>query len=115
MSGNSQEQSNPEKQRLLKAANFRDEVERRGAAEVRNDLGVPDIDQVLKELQQRYGIRIGLSRNLIERLEVIKAKSADDLTVRSGCYTTDTCILCDAGDLCMSCDMMDWCIWNDTH
>jgi len=114
MSGN-QQQSTPEKKRLLKAANFRDEVERRGAAEVRNELDLPDVDDVLKELQERYGIRIGLSRNLIERMEAIKARASDDLTVRSGCFTTDTCVLCDHGDICSTCDVMDWCVWNDTH
>ncbi|MFJ6770169.1 freyrasin family ranthipeptide [Kitasatospora sp. NPDC091257] len=115
MSGKNQEGSAPERRRLLKKANFSDEVERRGTTEVRNELGVPDLDQVLKDLQQRYGIRIGLSPNLIDRLEAIKARSANDPILRSGCYTQDVCVFCDTGDLCVTCDMMDWCISVDVH
>ncbi len=112
-----QEQAPPQRRgkRLLKADNFREELKSRPEREIRNEFGIPDVDAILKELQQQYGIRIGLSPNMIERLEAIKGRSADDMSLAFGCFTTDVCIICDHGDYCPTCDTMDWCISHDTH
>ncbi len=102
---------------LRKEADFREALSGRTEDEFRRELGVPDVDEILKELQRTHGIRISLSRNLIDRLETIKVNSADGLgaTLISGCISTDVCILCDHGDICSTCDTMDWCVVNDTH
>ena len=102
---------------LRKEADFREALSNRSEGELRRELGVPDVDEILKELQRTHGIRISLSRNLIDRLESIKVNSAGGLepTLISGCISTDVCILCDHGDICSTCDTMDWCISSDTH
>ncbi|MGV9244960.1 freyrasin family ranthipeptide [Streptomyces sp. NPDC003710] len=115
MSESNRAESTPSKKRLLKAANFRDEIERRGAKEVRDELGLPNIDAILKDLQERHGVRIGLSPKLIERMEAIKARATDDLIARVGCQISDLCIFCDQGDYCVTCDVGDWCLTVDTH
>jgi hypothetical protein len=104
--------------KLKKEKDFRAEVESRGAEQLRQDLGLPNVDEILKDLQRKHGIRIALSPKMIARFEAIKEKA--ELTkefpaLRDGCISTDTCILCDHGDLCQTCDVSDWCIWSDNH
>nr|BFE84547.1 hypothetical protein GCM10020093_071480 [Planobispora longispora] len=57
-------------QRLLKSSDFDEAIKR--------DLQLPDVDTILKDLQREYGIRIGLSPNLIRKLEAIKESACED-------------------------------------
>lgn len=100
--------------RLRKAADFSDEIQRRINKEIREELELPNIDQILKDLQSQYGVRIGLSPNIIMRFEAIKEKATDP-TLRVGCESSDSCMLCDSRDYCRTCDVSDWCISSDTH
>jgi len=105
---------------LLKSSDFSEQLRSRDQEDVRQVLNIPDIDSVLKELQRKHGIRIGLSPALIRRFQQGKAEAE---AVAAGlpavadefCQVQDICILCDHGDACQTCDMMDWCVWNDTH
>ncbi len=83
---------------------------------------LPNVEQILKDLQKQVGKKLVLGSNVLAR---IAAAHARPRTVRldaegkfnpdSGCYTTDVCVVCDHGDICSTCDVMDWCVWNDTH
>ena len=104
---------------LRKAEDFVEALKTRTPDELRQELGLPDVDEILKDLQRKHGIRISPSRKLIERLEAIKVESGGygELVPVSGCVSTDVCILCDHGDICSTCDTMDWCMTTagDTH
>lgn len=92
---------------LRKATDFNDQI--------KGELGLPEVDDILKELQRKHGVRIGLSPNMVKRLEEAKNAAADPTTLKIGCYGTDICVLCDQNDYCPTCDSMDWCISVDTH
>lgn len=114
MSEYKKENEHPRGKMLRKAADFSGEIQRRIEKELREELELPVVDQILKDLQSKYGIRVGLSPNLIERFEAIKEK-AKDPALRFGCETSDVCIFCDSNDYCRTCDAMDWCVNSDTH
>lgn len=108
----------PEKKKpLLKAEDFA--REERDPETVRCDMELPNIDTILKELQEKHGVRISLGPSIVRRLEEIKTQSktaADDpTTLGIGCSSSDTCILCDTTDYCSTCDVSDWCVTVDTH
>lgn len=102
---------------LRKATDFHQAGAPKTREELRQELGLPDVDQILKDLQRTHGIRIGLSRNLVERFEAMKVESIGGYgaTLISGCPTQDVCVFCDQNDWCATCDMMDWCSSVDTH
>ena len=70
---------------------------------------LPNVEQILKDLQKKVGRKLVLSAAVLERL-----KGAGTLAGHS-CPSQDICILCDSNDLCSTCDAMDWCVSSDTH
>jgi hypothetical protein len=101
---------------LLKSEDFKEELRTRDERDVRAARKLPDVDDILKALQEEHGIRIGLSPKLTERVEAIKASAPKQSDAAGfGCSTSDTCILCDTDDFCRECDTMDWCISVDVH
>ena len=117
MSENGGEGTSYGESRLRNASDFKERLESVGAEQVRRELNLPDVDEILKDLQQQHGVRVSLSPKLLEKLEEIKARSvsADEATLSFGCTSTDVCIVCDQNDNCETCDTMDWCYSVDTH
>jgi hypothetical protein len=78
---------------------------------------LPNVDQILKDLQAKVGRRLVLTPKTLERLVAQREAqpAADATTLGIGCYGTDICILCDQSDYCPTCDAMDWCVSVDTH
>jgi hypothetical protein len=117
MSEDSGDSPHPNARRLLKSSDFSEQLKGRDARDVREVLSLPNVDEVLKELQQRHGIRIALSPALVERFQAgkVRAVEGDAETLGFGCASQDICVLCDSDDRCETCDMMDWCWSHDTH
>lgn len=78
---------------------------------------LPNVDQILKELQKKVGRKLVLSQKTLERFVAARntPRSADAVTLGIGCSGTDICVLCDQSDYCPTCDAMDWCVSVDTH
>jgi hypothetical protein len=104
----------PEHRPLRGPADFAEELKHKTVEQLREELELPNVDQILKDLQETHGIRIGLSPKMVERAEAIKA-SGGEVALGWGCTGTDICIVCDHEDFCDTCDTMDWCTSSDTH
>ncbi len=117
MSTGGHEAADPDRGRLLKASDFSDQLRQRDPEDVRQVLGLPNVDAVIKELQRQHGIRIGLSPALVRRFQQAKAQAAEnpETGLQVACPVQDICIFCDQNDRCETCDMMDWCSNTDTH
>jgi len=117
MSTGEYDEANPDHGKLLRAADFSDQLRQRDPEDVRQVLGLPDVDAVLKELQRKHGIRIGLSPALVQRFQQAKPQAAENQEsgLHFGCISQDVCIICDTEDRCETCDMMDWCWHTDLH
>jgi hypothetical protein len=83
---------------------------------------LPNVEQILKDLQAKVGKKLVLGPNLLARIaaaharpRTVKEGPEGRLDIRVGCMTTDVCILCDSGDYCSTCDTADWCVSHDTH
>lgn len=74
---------------------------------------LPNIDDILKELEEKHGYNITLSKKFIEKWE--RAKALPSETVARECFPNDACIICDTNDICRTCDTMDWCVTTDYH
>src|SRR5690348_3523812 len=115
------------KKRPRKASDFQEDIKNRGAEAVARELALPNLDEILKDLQSKHGVRISLSPQLVKRLEATKASGqaapSSDPTggpppsadVMVACPESDACVFCDSTDRCERCDMMDWCVTHDTH
>jgi hypothetical protein len=78
-----------------------------------DDSDLPNVEQILIALQERYGKKLKVTPALIAKWEAAKASAPSE--PENGCTETDICILCDTADICHTCDSMDWCHNVDVH
>jgi hypothetical protein len=78
---------------------------------------LPNIDQILKDLQKQVGKRLVLSSKVVERMAAAPKQPATGGSAQPqvGCPVSDICIVCDQRDFCRECDALDWCSSVDTH
>jgi hypothetical protein len=83
---------------------------------------LPNVEQILKDLQKQVGKKLLLGPNVLARIAAAHARprtanldAEGKFNPDYGCSTTDICILCDSSDRCETCDAMDWCHMYDSH
>jgi len=83
---------------------------------------LPNVEQILKDLQKQVGKKLVLGPNVLARIAAAHARprtvnldAHGQFVPTACCATTDVCILCDSGDYCSTCDAADWCVSSDTH
>ena len=83
---------------------------------------LPNVEQILKDLQAQVGKKLVLGPNVLARIAAAHARPRTaklgpdgQLDPQVGCMTTDVCILCDSRDYCSTCDTADWCFNHDSH
>lgn len=107
--------SGPQERRLRHNKDFEEEFKNKSAEDVHRALALPDVDSILKDLQQQHGVRVSLSPNLVKKLADLKVTAPDSAALPSTCHPNDICILCDRHDICTSCDALDFCWHVDYH
>jgi uncharacterized protein YaiI (UPF0178 family) len=105
----------PQKTPLRHNADFTEQLTNSAEDQVRRDLDLPNVQDILRELQERHGVRLTLTKSMVDRMASLKATEAAGVDHPSACSPNDICILCDRHDICVTCDAMDWCVTVDYH